>query len=252
MTPLEDARDAAFFGRRKGKALRAGQAERLRQLLPRLAVPLHEPAPTDLGALFRHAPTEIRLEIGFGGGEHLAHRAAERPDVGFIGVEPFVNGMVKALGLIEERGLANVRLSDRDAIAVLDWLPSASLQRIVLLYPDPWPKKRHWKRRFVGPDTLARFARVLRPGGEFHFASDIESYVDWTLFETRRVPGFRWTATRPQDWRQPWTGWPGTRYEAKAIREGRVPAYLTFRWEPDGDRMAFDEFNDTLRSRDPS
>lgn len=220
-------RDAAFFGRRKGKALRAGQAERLATLLPRLALDL-DAVPVELADLFPHRPVEIRLEIGFGGGEHLVHRAAERSDVGFIGIEPFVNGMVKALASVEARGLENVRLSDADAVAVLDRLPPASLDRIVLLYPDPWPKKRHWKRRFVGPDTLGRFARVLKPGGEFHFASDIDTYVDWTLFHTRRHPAFRWTATAPDDWRRPWEGWPGTRYEAKAIREGRTPAYLTF------------------------
>ncbi|WP_075216435.1 tRNA (guanosine(46)-N7)-methyltransferase TrmB [Mongoliimonas terrestris] len=228
MTPSDDAREAAFFGRRKGKPLRALQAERLSALLPRLALPLHRPHTDPLSALFAHAPSEIRLEIGFGGGEHLVHRALERPDVGFIGVEPFVNGMAKALVAVEAHALSNIRFSDRDAIEVLDWLPAGSLDRVVLLYPDPWPKKRHWKRRFVGPDTLDRFARVLKPGGAFHFASDIESYVDWTLFETRRHPAFRWTAERPADWSLPWAGWPGTRYEAKALREGRKPAYLTF------------------------
>ncbi len=136
--------------------------------------------------------------------------------------------MAKALALIERSGLTNVRVSDADAVKVLDWLPPASLDRILLLYPDPWPKKRHFKRRFVGPDNLDRFARVLKPGGAFYFASDIESYVDWTLFHVRRHPAFAWTATRPSDWRTPWDGWPGTRYEAKAIREGRRGVYLTF------------------------
>jgi tRNA (guanine-N7-)-methyltransferase len=170
----------------------------------------------------------VRLEIGFGGGEHLVCRATEAPGVGFIGVEPFVNGMAKALVAISARGLGNVRVSDADALSVLDWLPDASLGRVSLLYPDPWPKKRHWKRRFVGPDTVARLARVIRPGGAFHFASDIDSYVDWTLWHVRQNPSFAWTATRPADWLNPFSGWPGTRYEAKALREGRRPAYLAF------------------------
>lgn len=224
-----EPRENAFFGRRKGKTLRKGQAERLESLLPRLALDLSAPAPADLAALFPQAPAEIRLEIGFGGGEHLVHRALERPDVGFIGVEPFVNGMTKALGRIADDDIANIRLSGEDGVHVLDWLPEASLDRILLLYPDPWPKKRHWKRRFVGADTVARFARVLKDGGEFWFASDIDTYVDWTLRHVRANPLFAWTASAPDDWRQPWDGWPGTRYEAKARREGRGSAYLTFR-----------------------
>lgn len=232
-SPPDAVRDAAFFGRRVGKPLRHGQAQAVETLLPERAVDLSRPAPADLSTLFPNQPAEIRLEIGFGGGEHLIHRADERPDVGFIGVEPFVNGMAKALMAIAEKGLPNVRLSREDAIRVLDWLPDASLDRILLLYPDPWPKKRHWKRRFVGRDNLDRFARVLKPGGEFWFASDIETYVDWTLGHTRAHPAFRWTATRPGDWREPWAGWPGTRYEAKAFREGRTGVYLTFQRDTD-------------------
>ncbi|MBS1182475.1 MAG: trmB [Proteobacteria bacterium] len=224
-----EPRENAFFGRRKGKTLRKGQAERLEADLPRLSIDLATPAPAQLAALFSESPAEIRLEIGFGGGEHLVHRSLERPDVAFIGVEPFVNGMTKALGRIADEGIGNIRLSGEDGVRVLDWLPAASLDRVLLLYPDPWPKKRHWKRRFVGPDTVARFARVLRDGGEFWFASDIDTYVDWTLRHVRANPAFVWTASAPDDWRRPWDGWPGTRYEAKARREGRGSAYLTFR-----------------------
>ena len=229
----DQARDAAFYGRRVGKPLRQGQAGAVEGLLPRLALDLASPAPARLADLFPHQPAEIRLEIGFGGGEHLVHRAGERPDAGFIGVEPFLNGMAKALMAIADREIGNVRLSDQDAVKVLDWLPERSLDRVLLLYPDPWPKKRHWKRRFVGRDNLDRIARVLKPGGGFWFASDIETYVDWTLFHTRRHPAFRWTAGRPADWREPWAGWPGTRYEAKAIREGRTGVYLGFERRPE-------------------
>jgi tRNA (guanine-N7-)-methyltransferase len=228
-TPPADApREAAFFGRRKGRPLRTLQAHQVETLLPRLSLPLEGPAPERLGTLFPGNPDDVRLEIGFGGGEHLIHRASESPGVGYIGVEPFLNGMAKALVATAERGLDNVRFCSADAMGVLDWLPDASLTRVSLLYPDPWPKKRHWKRRFVGRDTISRLARIIRPAGLFHFASDIESYVDWTLWHVRADPAFAWTAQGPSDWLRPFEGWPGTRYEAKALREGRRPTYLAF------------------------
>lgn len=225
----EEPGGRAFFGRRKGKKLRPAQSERLERLLPALALPLEALAPPDLRTLFPVAVAAVRLEIGFGGAEHLLHEAAARPDLGFIGIEPFVNGMAKALAGIEAGGLRNVRLSAAEATAVLDWLPPAALDRVDLLYPDPWPKQRHFKRRFVSADNLARLARVLRTGGTFRFASDIASYVEWTLRLVADCPDFFWTAERADDWRSPWAGWPGTRYEAKARREGRLPTYLTFR-----------------------
>jgi tRNA (guanine-N7-)-methyltransferase len=170
----------------------------------------------------------VRLEIGFGGGEHLLHEARTHPSIGFIGVEPFLNGLAKAVAAIVDQGLENVRLFGGDATRLLDWLPAASLGRIDLLYPDPWPKKRHWKRRFVGPENLDRFARVLAEGGTVRFASDIESYVAWTLLHFMRRPDFEWTAERADDWRKPFPGWPGTRYEQKALAAGRKPTYLQF------------------------
>jgi tRNA (guanine-N7-)-methyltransferase len=198
-------------------------------LLPRLRLDLSAPAPVDLRALFPATVDAVRLEIGFGGGEHLMAEAEANRGIGFIGVEPFLNGMAKALAGIEERGLDNIRLFDNDAALLLDWLPAASLVRTDLLYPDPWPKIRHWKRRFVSDANVARIARALVPGGEFRFASDIDTYVTWTLDHLRRSADFIWTAERADDWRAPWAGWPGTRYEAKALREGRPPAYLIFR-----------------------
>ena len=136
--------------------------------------------------------------------------------------------MASAVAAIDDRGLENIRLFDGDAAHLLDWLPAASLAAVDLLYPDPWPKKRHWKRRFVSPENLDRLARVIAPGGAFRFASDIPSYVEWTLAHALRHPAFAWTAERADDWRLPFAGWPGTRYEAKAIAAGRVPTYLTF------------------------
>src|SRR5690606_37519195 len=170
----------------------------------------------------------VRLEIGFGGGEHLLHETTTRPGTGFIGVEPFVNGMAKMAAALERQPLANIRLFHDDATLLLDWLPAASLDGIDLLYPDPWPKKRHWKRRFVNAANLDRFARALKPGGRFRFASDIDTYVNWTLLHCRAHPAFEWQAHEAADWHTPYEGWPGTRYEAKALREGRPPAYLTF------------------------
>ncbi|WPE18891.1 tRNA (guanosine(46)-N7)-methyltransferase TrmB [Shinella zoogloeoides] len=219
----------AFFGRRKGKPLRERQAQHLETLLPVLKVDLSTPAPADLATLYDFTPARTRLEIGFGGGEHLIHRAVESPDTAFIGVEPFVNSMAKLVGSVEEKGARNIRLYDDDATELLDWLPAASLDQIDLLYPDPWPKRKHWKRRFVSKVNLDRFARVMKPGGIFCFASDIDTYVNWTLMHCGAHPAFVWTAENAADWLTPYAGWPGTRYEAKARREGRKSAYLTFR-----------------------
>jgi tRNA (guanine-N7-)-methyltransferase len=217
----------AFFGRRKGHALRPRQAALFDTLLPRLALDLDSPAPRDLRALFQNAG-EVRLEIGFGGGEHLAAEAGQHPQAGFIGSEPFINGMAKALASIEQLKLTNVRLHHGDAAELLAWLPPASLTRIDLLYADPWPKRRHWKRRFVQDDSVAALAHALRPGGQFRFATDIADYAAWTLVRLLRSPDFNWTAEHASDWRKPWPGFASTRYEAKARREGRVPCYLTF------------------------
>jgi tRNA (guanine-N7-)-methyltransferase len=219
----------AFFGRRKGHRLRAGQAELIETVLPQLALDLAAPAPADLRSLFAPALDEIRLEIGFGGGEHLATQAEAHPRVGFIGCEPFVNGMAKALAAIVAKKLSNVRLHFGDATEAIAWLPPGSLGGVDLIYPDPWPKRRHWKRRFVQAARVADLARVLRPGGEFRFVTDIPDYAAWTLLRLTRSPDFDWTAERADDWRRPWPGFAETRYEAKAVREGRVPCYLRFR-----------------------
>ncbi|GGE29243.1 tRNA (guanine-N(7)-)-methyltransferase [Agaricicola taiwanensis] len=228
MTAGVPERPGAFFGRRKGKALRAGQAERSETLLPRLKIDLETPAPGHLSELFPHKPAEVFLEIGFGGGEHLLSEAKRLPATGFIGVEPFINGMAKALAGIEAGGIENIRLYDDDATHLLNWLPDQSLGRVDLLYPDPWPKKRHWKRRFVSDSSVAHFARVLRRGGTFRFASDIDTYVEWTLEHVGRNAAFRWTASGLEACREPWEHWRRTRYEAKAVREGRELTYLVF------------------------
>jgi tRNA (guanine-N7-)-methyltransferase len=198
-------------------------------LLPQLLVDPTSTALEKLGSLFPHAPDDVRLEIGFGGGEHLVAEARAHPEVGFIGVEPFIAGMAKAVSAIEENALRNVRLYDGDAALLLDWLPPSSLRRVDLLYPDPWPKKRHWKRRFVSAENLDRIARALQPGGAFRFASDIPGYVEWTLAHLAADARFAWEAESAADWLLPFPGWPGTRYEAKALKAGRIPTYLAFR-----------------------
>ena len=206
-----------FYGRRKGKSLRRHHLSLMDGLLPQLRVSLAAPL-AGLG--------ERRwLEIGFGGGEHLAHQAALNPDVGFIGAEPFVNGVAKLLALIETQSLPNLRIHDGDARPLLEALPASSLDRVYLLYPDPWPKARHNKRRFVSAEALAQIHRLLVPGGVFLFASDIGDYVSWTREHVAAQGGF----SEEGDPARPFENWVETRYEAKARREGRSSAYLTFR-----------------------
>jgi tRNA (guanine-N7-)-methyltransferase len=218
-------RAGAFFGRRKGKKLRAGQDDLVQNLLPAIRV---VPG-SDIPGQFPNPQTrETWLEIGFGGGEHLAAQARAHRDVNIVGCEPFVNGMAKLLAVIEQENLDNVRVWDDDVTDLLPTLADACLDRVYILYPDPWPKRRQRKRRLVSDENLEMLARVMKPGAELRFASDIDDYIGWVLARVLRSQAFRWTATRADDWRKPYDGWPGTRYEAKAIREGRVPSYLTF------------------------
>lgn len=223
------ARPRAFYGRRKGPALRDYQGGLIDTLLPQLLLDPTSPRPVSIEELFTSPRSNYWLEIGFGGGEHLAAHRRVRPDTGFIGVEPFINGMAKFLTVLDQEGAEGVRLYNDDATDILNWLPDGCLDGVDLLYPDPWHKKRHWKRRFVNPANLDRFERLIKPGGVFRFASDIPGYVNWTLQHLQAHPAFEWTGEAPQDWREPWDGWVRTRYEAKAIREGRTPCYLTFR-----------------------
>src|ERR1700722_5540178 len=219
----------AFFGRRKGHKLRPRQVRLFETLLPSLAIDLSRPAPIGLRQLFAVPVTEVALEIGFGGGEAMTAQAQAHPQTGFIGVEAFVNGMAKALAAIETNGLRNIRLHFADALDLIAWLPEKSLARIDLIHPDPWPKRRHWKRRFVQDDMVAQLARILRPGGEFRFVTDIADYTAWTLQRLLRSPDFEWTAECADDWRKAWPGFTRTRYHAKAAREERASCFLIFR-----------------------
>ncbi len=199
----------------------------LKELLPHLCVDLTSSV-SDLRALFGGHASSCWLEIGFGSGGHLVRTAAENPNVGFIGCEPFVNGMAKALAAIEAQGLTNIRLFEGDAADLLAWLPEASVGRVFLLFPDPWPKRRHRKRRFISDQRLAALARVMQPGAELRFATDIDDYAGWTLARILRSPQFLWAAEQKAPWMTPWAGWRETRYEAKAKRAGGRPIYLTF------------------------
>ncbi len=220
-------RSGVLHGRRAGRPLRKDQRTRMARDLPRLEIDLD--AAADPAALFPTAPAGLRLEVGFGGGEHLAHEAGRFPDVGFIGCEPFLNGVAKMVERIEALGLANVRLHPGDAGELLDVLPPACLDGADVFYPDPWPKRRQRKRRFLSDENLGRLARALKPGAALRFATDIDDYAGWVLARILRSRDFAWEAADAAAWRHPFPGWPSTRYEQKAIREGRPPAYFTFR-----------------------
>ena len=232
-SPRADAEAArahgSFFGRRKGHKLRLHQTDLVENLLPRLALDIAGPSPPDLAGLFDPPAGDVRLEIGFGGGEHLIAEARAFPDTGFIGCEPYVNGMAKILTQIEAHNIRNIRLFAGDAAELLAWAPPHALARIDLIHPDPWPKRRHWKRRFVQDATVAAMARVLKSEGEFRFVTDIDDYAAWTLRYLSRSADFVWTAERASDWRLPWADYTMTRYGRKAEREGRRAAYLRFR-----------------------
>jgi tRNA (guanine-N7-)-methyltransferase len=217
-----------LYGRRHGKKLKPSQRRLLAELLPRLRIagvsPAENPgrAPLARAALFGD-DRPVWLEIGFGGGEHLVRQAAANPGIGLVGCEPFVNGVAMALGAIERAGVANVRLHPGDARDLIELLPAGSVGRVFLLYPDPWPKARHARRRFASRENLALLAPAMAPGAELRLATDIADYAEHARVEAAATPGWRVAA----DSGTPWGDWPGTRYEAKALAAGRRPRYLT-------------------------
>lgn len=221
-----------FYGRLKGKHLRDSQQTYLDEDLAGLSPgPVSwednpERTALDLATLFGGRP--LWLEVGFGGGEHLVHQAASHPEVGIIGCEPYINGVAMLLGKIRDAAVDNLRVHPGDVRDLFDVLPEGSVQKAFVNYPDPWPKKKHHRRRFVTQEYLEPLARVMAPGAELRIATDIPDYVRQALEEVPRA-GFVWLAEGPADWRAPWGDWISTRYEQKALREGRVPHYLTFR-----------------------
>jgi tRNA (guanine-N7-)-methyltransferase len=216
-----------LYGRKRGRKLRPAQAARLETLLPRLAVPLPPPGERlDWRALFPRPMESLWLEVGFGAGEHLAWQAERHRQVGLIGCEPFVQGVAQLLRTVEERGLDNVRLVPDDARPLTEALPDGCVGRCFVLFPDPWPKRRHWGRRFLSGATLDLVARVMAVGGELRLASDNPHMLDWMLWHARAHPAFAWTARRAADWRSRPDDWPPTRYERKALHG--TPAFLRF------------------------
>lgn len=237
MMPASKRSDGApwrnLYGRRHGKTLRKGQVEHLENTLPKLMPkgvswednPKREPL--DLQVLFGEK-CPLWLEVGFGNGEHLLHMARLYPKVGFIGCEPYVNGVATLVPKIAESGLQNIRVHPGDARDLLDVIPAGTVEKCFLLYPDPWPKTRHHERRFMNKDQIDQLANAMSPGAEFRLATDIPDYVRHSLELMQARTDFHWMANSATDWRHPWSDWTRTRYEAKAIREGRKGHYLTF------------------------
>lgn len=223
-----EARPLRSYGRRKARPLSGRKTQLLGELLPRLRLDLRKPAPSPLTRLFDVPVREVWLEIGFGSGEHLLAQAEHHPEIGFIGAEPFINGVASLLGAIETRQLTTIRIHESDAREVLSWLPDGSIGAAFILFPDPWPKKRQQKRRLVSQETITELARSLRPGGVLRFASDDVDYAAEALFLLSRNGAFEWQADSAGDWRVRAPGWPETRYERKALAAGRKPVYLTF------------------------
>jgi tRNA (guanine-N7-)-methyltransferase len=217
------------FGRRRGRALSLRQASLWRDLLPRVAVPPQAAALANPLGLFSRDVREVWLEIGFGGGEHLLWQAERHPEAGILGCEPFQDGVVKVLAALAERDGGNIRVHADDARLLMKQLPAACVARAFILFPDPWPKRRHWKRRLVSEATLGELARIMRPAAELRIATDIAAYAEWILLAVRRQGSFHWTAEMAADWRQRGNDWPATRYEAKALRAGQPCSYFRFR-----------------------
>jgi len=217
------------FGRRKGHKLSPRQSQLVDELLPRLQPDLSQPPPQPLTGLFAATVSEVWLEIGFGAGEHLLWQARANPQAGLLGCEPYINGVAKVLTAVDDEGLPNVAVHPDDARDLLAWLPEGAIARAFILFPDPWPKRRHRKRRFLQTENIAALARVMRPGGELRFATDIGDYARTALLAFMREGSFAWTAQRPADWRERPEDWPQTRYEAKAIEAGRRCSYFRFR-----------------------
>ncbi len=230
MPEAEGQRQAfQFYGRRKGRPLRKGRQFLFDELLPRIAIPLTAGAALDPATLFAPRKRAHWLEIGFGGGEHLAHQAASNPDVGLIGCEVFEAGIASGLSHIAERNLENVRIHPEDARMLLAALQPRSLDRVFLLFPDPWPKRRHAQRRFVNRGNLDRLAELIVAGGELRIASDDPTYVEWALQHVPVHPAFQWQAQSPADWLERPADAIETRYEKKAREAGRVPHFFRFK-----------------------
>lgn len=220
--------DLRSYGRRRGRALSPRQKSLWLDVLPRVALPSDAAGLQRPAELFCPPASKVWLEIGFGGGEHLLWQAAHHPHIGLIGCEPFEDGVVKVLSAVDTEQLTNIKVLADDGRPLLRLLPEASIDRAFILFPDPWPKKRHQKRRLVSSETVAAFARIMRSGSELRIGTDIGEYACAILRTVLGHSGFTWIAAGPEDWRKRDADWPPTRYEAKAIREGRRCYYFRF------------------------
>jgi tRNA (guanine-N7-)-methyltransferase len=229
---VSEQRRFQLYGRRKAKPLRPRQQHLVDVLLPRLRIALRPGEKIAPLTLFAGPATDVWLEIGFGGGEHLAKLASSNPEIAFIGAEPFVNGVAKLLVAISDGKLANIRIFDDDVRLLLERLESSTIGSVFILYPDPWPKRRHEKRRLLKLQFIAELHRIMKPGAELRLASDSADYVSSSLHNILRHGGFDWLAEHPRDWRQPPAGWIETRYESKALTQSRKPLYLSLRKLP--------------------
>jgi tRNA (guanine-N7-)-methyltransferase len=238
--PTSDVkRHIRSYGRRKTKGLRATRADAMDDVLPRVQLELpKEPSPPGRGqgegllnphSFFDTKVKQVWFEIGFGNGEHILHQALNNPDVGLIGCEPFMNGVAALCVGISEKNIKNIRIWPEDARLLMERLKPKSLDRLFLLHPDPWPKNRHHKRRFIQTETLDEIARLLKPGAEFRMATDHPELATWLLEKTHFHPAFTWSATSAADWRTPPADWPETRYGQKGVKQGRPPVYFSFR-----------------------
>lgn len=229
--PAEDCRsgDRRWYGRRSGHKLRPTRQGLIDGLLPKLRIDLPDSGKVEVADLFAGPIDEVHIEIGFGAGEHLAGVAERNPHIGFIGCEPFVNGVAALLSRIETDGIGNIRIYDDDVRQLMPLLAPAEVTKIYILFNDPWPKARHHRRRLTSLENLDAFARLLADGGDLQFASDHMEFAAWTLERFLAHPAFEWTARGVDDWRSRPEGWVATRYEEKALIRGATPAYLNFR-----------------------
>mgnify|MGYP000424267456 FL=1 len=227
-TNKKDLIRRVFYGRRQGHKLHPKQARLVESFLPGINIIDFAASPMRAFTHDSFEPENLVMEIGFGGGEHLAAQAEANPNVGFIGCEPFLNGVAKLLNHIQQNDLQNIRIHDEDARDLIELMPDSCLAAVYLLYPDPWPKKKHHKRRFINPENLHHIHRLLQPDGVFYLSSDIPDYISWALMHMRDHGGFEWQARASADWQNPFAGWVRTRYEEKALVAGRTPTYLRF------------------------
>jgi tRNA (guanine-N7-)-methyltransferase len=228
MKTLENIQGSRIYGRRHGKSLKKASAERFETYFPRYSIEVDEKGLLDPTVLFDHDPKSVWLEIGFGKGEHLIAQAKQNPDIGFIGCEPFVNGVSGLIDQLVKEDVHNIRIFMDDARLLMDALPVNSISRAFILFPDPWRKKRHYKRRVVSPGNVDVLSNLLKPGSELRIGTDHHDYCRWILARMLENEHFEWISERPSDWHIRPADWPATRYELKALKEGRKSAYLTF------------------------